>query len=1025
MWYGTERSVTATESIQNHGENLVFLTLSVFQEPLERFFKNYVNCLGSLFLIGEKHTTVERTLEFAAKFCVSLYDGQVNNEDTLSENDEMPPFLTLLFDYLLKLHKTRNQNIRFRVCQFINKLLSSLGEEASLDDDLCNRICTNMLERLRDKVAAVRAQAVMALQRLQDPTNHKCPVIKAYLFHLEADPSAAVRRSVLNCIGRTNITLPLILERTRDIKDTVRRHAYVVLVKLSIRSLTIKQRERLLREGLKDRSELVRSFVATALLPGWLRNMKGDYLELLHALDVENSTETSILALNTLFKHQPLTEVKGSLLPYQEDKVIPLEKLTPENALFWRCLAQYLHRQGEEMVEELDSVIPNLTPFCQYIRRYYLSEGPKNDEDSWSQIQRQFIVLQLLELSEVFDLADEMGRSNLKKLIYDMLTCTHVKKDLVKILVRVLVGVDPNVNSRLHFLAEIVSEVHEPMTEVSVDLPADEIRKKQLMQAKVRVQLNEVVEEQQEAVQHQDFMQAQVLLEKMKELQEELQRLNVEPSVVHEQVREQHNDRATLSKCLCIIYEMMQSETVTVLTPHLRTIMENFVLHYIEDSDTYIRSLALQTVGTFCFFDQDLAKKFILVFCFQLANGENDEVCTISLKVIFDLFLLYGLQPFQIEDDVDDDNDKTGRKKLFDATDLEDAGEDDITTSKNTDLLPVNDASDNFIRILTSLLDSTSAGMRTVAVEGLCKLILNNRIKSPNLVSRLLIMWYNPVTEGDVYLRQMLGEFFTTLAFGNQYGQETLEQAFLPTLRTLFQAPCTSPLVEVDQDSVVRLVLNLTRPNLNKSSVHNNFAIVLCNEVLLDTDPYNIQVLVRALTQLELILDDEIVLQNISTVAEKVAEHVKDKACLRYVRKFQNMLTSSKFSLTTCMTGTVRTTDGSSVLTNVEQQATDSAEGVSCVSKDTLVNPEPIESDSSDSDENLQINTTPSIRSKMVVPETPDNSDSPVSEMSSDTYSSDIAQLDGEVPSQIPSSRPAQMRRSGRLANKNVRENSN
>jgi hypothetical protein len=51
-----------------------------------------------------------------------------------------------------------------------------------------------------------------------------------------------------------------------------------------------------------DLTELVRSFVATALLPGWLRNMKGDYLELLHALDVENSTETSILALNTLFK---------------------------------------------------------------------------------------------------------------------------------------------------------------------------------------------------------------------------------------------------------------------------------------------------------------------------------------------------------------------------------------------------------------------------------------------------------------------------------------------------------------------------------------------------------------------------------------------------------------------------------------------------------------------------------------------------------------------------------------------------
>jgi hypothetical protein len=30
----------------------------------------------------------------------------------------------------------------------------------------------------KDKVPAVRAQAVMALQRLQDPTNPECPVLK-------------------------------------------------------------------------------------------------------------------------------------------------------------------------------------------------------------------------------------------------------------------------------------------------------------------------------------------------------------------------------------------------------------------------------------------------------------------------------------------------------------------------------------------------------------------------------------------------------------------------------------------------------------------------------------------------------------------------------------------------------------------------------------------------------------------------------------------------------------------------------
>jgi hypothetical protein len=62
-----------------------------------------------------------------------------------------------------------------------------------------------------------------------------------------------------------------------------------------------------------------------------------------------------------------------------------------------------------------------------------------------------------------------------------MLTCTYVKEDLVKILVQTLEIVDPNMNSRFQFLAEIVSEVHEPMTEVSVEQPAEEKRKKQLM----------------------------------------------------------------------------------------------------------------------------------------------------------------------------------------------------------------------------------------------------------------------------------------------------------------------------------------------------------------------------------------------------------------------------------------------------------------------------------------------------------------------------------------------------------------
>ena len=53
-----------------------------------------------------------------------------------------------------------------------------------------------MLERLKDKVAEIRAQAVTALQRLQDPKDEECPIIRAYLFHLAHDPNNIVRRTI-------------------------------------------------------------------------------------------------------------------------------------------------------------------------------------------------------------------------------------------------------------------------------------------------------------------------------------------------------------------------------------------------------------------------------------------------------------------------------------------------------------------------------------------------------------------------------------------------------------------------------------------------------------------------------------------------------------------------------------------------------------------------------------------------------------------------------------------------------------
>ncbi len=122
--------------------------------------------------------------------------------------------------------KVEASQARLRICLMLNHLLKLMGEDASIDDDLYQKIFDNMLLRLKDKVADIRSQAVTALQRLQDPRDAGCPIIKAFVFHMACDPSPVVRRTVVRVIGATRLTLPHVIKRTKDVDESVRKAAF-------------------------------------------------------------------------------------------------------------------------------------------------------------------------------------------------------------------------------------------------------------------------------------------------------------------------------------------------------------------------------------------------------------------------------------------------------------------------------------------------------------------------------------------------------------------------------------------------------------------------------------------------------------------------------------------------------------------------------------------------------------------------------------------------------------------------------
>lgn len=140
----------------------------------------------------------------------------------------------------------------------------------------------------------------------------------------------------------------------------------------------------------------------------------------------------------------------------KEEKVIPIDKLNSENALYWKCLVKHLQRESH--TEELEKIIPELSVFCSYISSFITVMSTQQDE-TWIKHMQKFILLQLFEISTTYDLSDEVGRKHLNELICSTLMNVQLTEKCIECIVRHMDEVLPDVNSRLDTIVNIISEI--------------------------------------------------------------------------------------------------------------------------------------------------------------------------------------------------------------------------------------------------------------------------------------------------------------------------------------------------------------------------------------------------------------------------------------------------------------------------------------------------------------------------------------------------------------------------------------
>ncbi|KAM4049960.1 condensin complex subunit 3 [Anomaloglossus baeobatrachus] len=864
------------------------------------FLEEFTHYLKYPLIVYRREPTVERVMDFVAKFVTSFHNCDSEEEDEIDEENSP---VNYLFNFLLQSHTANSMAVRFRVCQLIYKLLVNLPENALIDDDLFDKIHDAMLIRVTDRVPNVRIQAVLALARLQDPSDVNCPVINVYMHLLENDLNPEVRRAVLSCIAPSARTLPKIVGRTKDVKELVRKLAYQVLAeKVHIRALSIAQRVKLLQLGLNDRSAAVKDIMQKKLLQSWLKYTDGNVLELLHRLDVENSPEVAVSALNAMFALSSVSELVEKCKNIDERKLIPLNTLSPENVLYWKALCEYFKSKADEGEAALEQILPEPAVYVEYLLSYLRSlpvliEEEKADMTRIEDLMtKSFIGQQLIHIIGCLDTSEEGGRKRLLTVLQEILIMPNVPTSFISPLVAVLLDILKDDDRRILTVAEIISELREPI--VTVDNPPDaaESRKLQVNIAEVKVQLNEAKQALEDAISSQDFSQASELKEKVAELEKlKTQLIKEAEEPVLKEVRVEKNDPETLLKCLIMCNELLKQISLSKgLGGTLNEIIQSLILPGITNVQPSVRNMAVLCIGCCALQNKDFAQRH-LTLLLQISQLDEVKVRTSALNAVIDLLLLFGLEIFSKSGSDDAENPPNNAEEISDPAETEDT---DSNTPEEENAEKEGSTVNAILTLFSDFLDSEIPEIRTETAEGLAKLMFSGRLISSKLLSRLVLLWYNPVTEEDTKLRHCLGVFFPIFAYSCRTNQDCFAESFLPTLQTLFNAPASSPLADVDVSNVAELLVDLTRPSGLKqqatnppdyqiSTVHDNLALKICNEIMKDHTSPDVRIYAKSLCSLELSKEFA---KDLLPVLDAAMEDITDKICLRAMEKVKMQL---------------------------------------------------------------------------------------------------------------------------------------
>ncbi|WVW80873.1 hypothetical protein I302_102863 [Kwoniella bestiolae CBS 10118] len=431
----------------------------------ERAFNNgFIEMVNRVLPVKKGTAVADRVVKFVASYVAysTEQDAANRTEGQDEEEEEMETFssrfVVKLLKHLLTGMEAKDKNVRFRVTLLTVSMINGLGE---MDDDLYVLLRESLLNRSRDKEAAVRVQAALGLAKLQsgededDLEEGQESLGEVLLDLLRYDQAAEVRRAALYNLPRNPTTLPHILARTRDTDPILRRTVYAGSLSATAlpdpRVLSIAQREEIVRNGLGDREGSVRK-AAAGMLGGWVDLVEGDMIEFLSRFDVVSS-QVAEEALISVFVTRP------EILDIVEFNDEFWTSLNPEKAFLARVFVDHCISNKDDV--RLEEALPVVTALAFCIQDEYNKLVGSTNDGNEDITDRAFIVGELLKLAVNLDYADEIGRRKMFQLAREMISQANLPEPLIPKCLDILSKIANGERDLIRVVVDVVTELRE------------------------------------------------------------------------------------------------------------------------------------------------------------------------------------------------------------------------------------------------------------------------------------------------------------------------------------------------------------------------------------------------------------------------------------------------------------------------------------------------------------------------------------------------------------------------------------